>query len=88
MATAKEVASWMVQQLDLQRELYQEDIVDELAASFGSEFVYENENGNLAIHQRVLTEFRKLTPDVVWERGERMWRRRHPGDSPGRRQVD
>jgi hypothetical protein len=51
---------------------------------FGSDCVYENENGNLAIDRKVLSEFRKLTTDdVVWERGERLWRRREDYDPEG-----
>jgi hypothetical protein len=65
--------------------LYQEDAVYEIEQKFGSAHVYENENGNPAISRKVLNEFRKRTQkNVVWERGERMWRRRESGDAPGR----
>lgn len=83
--TAVDVACWMVEQLREQRYLYQETVVYEIAEKFGSEFVYDNANGNLAIGKRVLAEFRKLTEhDVVWERGDRMWRYREAYDAPGR----
>ena len=63
------------------------DIPYEIARRFGEEFTYHNENGNLAIDRRVLKAFRKLTGDsVVWERGERLWRRREGYDQVGRQQ--
>ncbi len=42
---------------------------------FGEEFVYENENGNLAISKKVLNEFKKLKEDngIEWDRSERCW---------------
>ena len=89
MATPKDVAAWMLQALEERQYLYQEDVVYEIATEFGEEFTYLNANGNLAIDKRVLREFRKLTEaTVVWERSERMWRRRMESDPPGSRQVD
>jgi hypothetical protein len=81
----------MLKQLESEQPplLYQEVIVYDIAQNFGDEFVYTNQNGNLAISRRVLEEFRKLTEaTVVWERGERMWRKREPYDPPNKRQVD
>ena len=89
MATPTEVAEWMVRQFETQDYLYREDVVYQIEEIFGPEFIYENENGNQAIDKKVLREFRKLTEeDVVWERGERTWRKRELGDPPGKRQVD
>ena len=86
--TAADVARWMVERLRVERLLYQETVVYEIAKRFGGAFTYVNDNGNLAIDRRVLSEFRKLTePDIVWDRGERMWRLREPYDGP-RRQVE
>jgi hypothetical protein len=45
--------------------MYQETVVYEILDRFGEEFVYDNENGNLAIARPVLKEFRKLTEDSV-----------------------
>jgi hypothetical protein len=85
--SAKDVAEWMLKQLEEKGEIYQEDIVWEIQAKFGDEFVYENENFNLAISPKVLKEFRKITADsVVWSRRERMWRKRDASDDPGRQQ--
>jgi len=84
-ATAKDIAKWMVSRLKEDDLLYQEVVVYEIEKRFGSEVVYVNENGNLAIARKVLSEFRKLTnDDVVWERGERLWRKRAAYDPEGR----
>jgi hypothetical protein len=85
--TPADIAGWMMEQLQTKRELYQEDAVYEIAKKFGSGFTYENDNGNLAIDKKVLDAFRELSEDgVVWERGERLWRRRDKHDETGRSQ--
>lgn len=80
----------MLEELHRQRGfLYQEVVVGQIQRAFGDEFVYTNENGNQAIDRRVLRAFRDLTAgDVVWERGERMWRFREDYDPEDRRGVD
>ncbi len=83
--TPRDVALWMVEQLEHHPSLCQEDAVYEIEQQFGAEFVYENENGNPAIDRQVLREFRRLTEtSVVWEGGERLWRKRQSHDPPGR----
>lgn len=86
--TPKDVASWMTQELHPKKCLYQVDIVYVIAKRFGKQFVYENQNGNLAISKEVLRAFCAMTPDAVWERGERCWRPRQPHEPHGQRQVD
>jgi hypothetical protein len=83
----RQVAEWMVKELKKSDYfLYQEQVVHGIADTFGDEFVYTNRNGNLGISRDVLKEFRKLTQDtVVWERGQRVWRKREDYDSPGRK---
>ena len=67
----------------------QADAVAGIEREFGPSFIYKNENGNPAIDQHVLREFRELTEDnVIWDRWSYMWRHRRPGDAPGRRQQD
>jgi hypothetical protein len=89
MATPKDVARWMLDELRREEYLYQEQVVCEVLERFGDEFTYYNDNGNLAISRRVLDEFRKLTAkDVVWVRSDRYWRIRNGDDPPGVRQVD
>jgi len=89
MATDKEVAEWMVAQFKNQFWLYQEDTVYEIKSKFGMEFVYQNENGNYAISKKVLREFRKLSEGkIVWERGQRAWRKLKPNEDYKGRQVE
>jgi hypothetical protein len=88
MTTAVEVAKWMVAELDRTQLLDQELTVYEISKKFGDEFTYINPNGNLAISKDVLKHFNKITAaDVVWSRSERHWRKRQPGDEPGRMQY-
>jgi len=68
--------------------LYQEEIVIDIENEFGEPYCYYNENGNLAISKTVLKEFRKLTPDYVWDRSERYWRKREKGEDLNKRQSD
>lgn len=81
----REVAEWMLEQMGDSHWLYQEIIVRKIKEKWGDEFTYRNQNGNPAISRAVLAEFRKLTADtLVWERGERAWRRRKPHETtPG-----
>ena len=89
MTTHLDVANWMVQQLEKKGSLYQEDVVYKIAQKFGKEFTYINQNGNSAIDRKVLKEFRSLTEaEVVWDRSERMWRKREQYDPPGGRSVE
>lgn len=85
-STPEEVADWMMSTVKAKGELYQEDAVSEIEARFGNIYIYENENGNPAIGRNVLSAFRRISDDVVWERAERKWRMRENSDEPGRRQ--
>jgi len=72
-----------------EKTLYQEVIVYEIQSQFGDDFVYINENGNLAIDRKVLAEFRRLTEGkVVWSRSEQYWRFKENFDEPNSRMVD
>jgi hypothetical protein len=78
----------MAEQVEDDGSLTQQEAADEILDKFGEDFVYENDNGNLAISKKVLKEFRKISEEtVVWERSSRSWRKREDGDPPGR-QVD
>ncbi|KJS00964.1 MAG: membrane protein [Desulfobulbaceae bacterium BRH_c16a] len=89
MPTDKEVAEWMVDQFNNQFWLYQEDTVYKIKNKFGTEFVYQNENGNYAISKKVLKEFKSLTEGkIVWERGQRAWRKLKPNENYKGRQVE
>lgn len=87
-STPEQIAEWMVEELEREQYLYQQVVVSEIATRFGDEFTYSNQLGNLAIDARVLAAFRRITGDtVVWERRQRMWRKRNDDDEPGRRQY-
>lgn len=89
MATIKDIAIWMMNEIKETGFLYQESAVYDIIEKFGEEFSYINENGNNAIDKKILYEFRKLTEDsVVWERREKLWRIREDHDTIGKRQVD
>jgi hypothetical protein len=89
MTTKKDVAEFMLNQLKSKNRIYQENIVYEIKKTFGEEFVYINENGNLAIDKGILKEFRNLTKNsVVWDRGDFAWRFRKESDPNNSRQVD
>ena len=86
--TASDVAAWMMQEVERDGILYQESAVGDIEKRFGEQFVYVNDSGNAAISKDILAEFRKVSgDDIVWERGERCWRKRERQDDPGRQQV-
>ncbi len=83
MATVDDVAQWMKSELENTNWLYQETVVYKIKELFGDTFVYLNANGNLSIDKKVLATFRKLTNDtVIWDRGEKAWRKRTPCPGP------
>ncbi|KHS90771.1 DUF6953 family protein [Pectobacterium brasiliense] len=87
MPTIDDVAEWMKSELDKSNRLYQETTVYKIKQLFGEVFVYTNANGNFSIDKKVLNKFKKLTGDyVIWERGEKAWRKRTSYDKPGRQQ--
>jgi hypothetical protein len=86
MTTAAAVAKFMADELERTKYLYQDAVVNDIIVKFGEEFTRTNENGNLAINKDVLAAFNKLTPNAVWDRGERLWRGRESYDKPGRQQ--
>jgi hypothetical protein len=86
--SAKDVAAWMLEELKRDEYLYQDVAVTEIESRFGASFIYINDSGNQAIAKDVLAEFKKITRDtVVWERGQRLWRKREDYDEAGRSQY-
>ena len=80
-------AEWMVSEARAKGELYQEDAVYEVQRRFGEICVRENDAGNLAFSPALLKAFRKVSGDLIWDAGNRLWRPREHGDEPGRRQT-
>lgn len=88
MHTPDDVASWMLEQLNLKGQLLQMDAASEIEKLFGREFVSESEYGGSLISKKVLSAFTRLTKDeVVYCKIEKYWRKRLPDDSPGRQQY-
>jgi hypothetical protein len=82
--TAKQVAMWMLEELNRQGKLHLDTVVFEIREKFGSQFT-SDKYGSVAIRIDVLVAFRKLTKDfVVWVREDRYWRMREAHDGPGR----
>jgi hypothetical protein len=86
MTTVVDVAVFMVEELKRTKYLYQETVAYQIDQKFGPGFTSLNANGNSSINKDVLDAFNELTPDIVWVRGERMWRQREHYDKPGRQQ--
>lgn len=85
----EQIAAFMLERLKREKYLYQEIIVCDIENIFGKDYVYVNDNGNLAIHTEILKSFRRQTKgQVVWERGEKLWRFRESFDPKDRRQVE
>jgi len=75
MVTARDVADWMFSELEQAKYLEQGAAVSQIAKTFGDQFVYQNESGNLAINKKVLAEFKRITVGkAVWDRSDKGWR--------------
>lgn len=77
MATAGEIGQWLMDKVRevAPRRAYQNRLVREMRAEFGSEWSYTNQNGNPAIDRGVLKEFGKLKDEyVVWDQSDQSWR--------------
>lgn len=74
----KTVAEFMINEIIEKKYAYQEYLVHDIRTKFGDEFVYENENGNLAISKNVLKEFKKLKEEngIEWDRSDKSWVKR------------
>jgi hypothetical protein len=87
MASTEDVAVWMLEEIKTNDYLEQSGAACTIHDEFGDDFVYTNDNGNLAIAKKVLTAFNKLSgDDVVWLRGEKAWAPRQDYHEPGRQQ--
>lgn len=66
--------------------LYQESAAVHLFHLNDERLAYFDKNSNLCVGKGVLAIFNRLTPDAVYERSEKFWRRRLETDQPGRQQ--
>ncbi|MBB4063669.1 DUF6953 family protein [Gellertiella hungarica] len=83
--TVQAAARWMASELQKDGTLYQEHAVGHIH-DLDEALTITNSNGNLGIRPDVLKAFNKLTPDAVWSRSGRYWRKREDYDIPGRQQ--
>jgi len=85
--TSSDVAAWMLSVIQERGELTQNNAFYEINKQFGTGFTTITNSGSPSIKGGVLTAFKKLTDDnIVWERGEKKWRKREFYDGPGREQ--
>lgn len=84
---AADVAAWMLQAVEERGELTQNAAYYEINKQFGSNFTTVTNSGSPSIKGSVLTAFKGISEDtIVWERGEKKWRKREFYDGPGREQ--
>lgn len=87
-ASSRDVANWMLSVIDEQGELSQNNAFYEINKQFGSGFTTIASSGSPSIKGGVLTAFKKISENsVVWERGDKKWRKRQFYDAPGREQY-
>lgn len=85
--TTKDVADWMLSIVQQHGELTQNNAYYMINRLFGSGFTTVTNSGSPSIKAGVLTAFKKISEDtVVWERGDKKWRKREFYDAPGRDQ--
>ena len=78
---SKDVAEWMLEQVETRGSLTHQEAVGQIPELFGERFIYLNHQGNRAIKSRVLVHFRKLAAGTVaWERSYFCWRQKPAGD--------
>jgi hypothetical protein len=62
---AKEVANWMLTEVEKHGCVYQMDVVDYLVKEGSEMLLRENSDGNLVVGLRVLEEFKAITERTV-----------------------
>lgn len=85
--TDKDIALFMLKLYKEEKFLLQKVAALEIAAKFGEAFVTFNRNRNLGIDKKVLAEFKKLTPDSIWDRRLKAWREKETDESATSRQT-
>lgn len=87
--TPQTVAAWMMTELDQGGRLYLARVADDVAARHGPPLVAFDDDGLPILQNDVIRAFQELSGDgVVWCMSSRSWRRRRPGDRPGREQRE
>ncbi|MEX5303735.1 DUF6953 family protein [Kocuria sabuli] len=74
MTTAQIVAEWLIDKIRAEGTLDQEEAVYLIEQQFGSEWVFDDINGNPAIQQSVLKMFRQVHGGAIqWDNSARCW---------------
>ena len=85
--TPGDVAEWMLSTIQTQGELTQNNAYYQINKQFGAGFTTVTNSGSPSIKPSVLHAFKKISEhDVIWERGDKKWRKREFYDTPGREQ--
>jgi len=70
----KDVAEFMVNELDKNGVLPQAGLVDIIKEKFGDEFIFTTAHGTLTIDRKVIREFNKIKgEDVKWDKASNCW---------------
>lgn len=84
--TEEEAARWMLAEYKAAGFLYQESAASHLFQLNDEALTYFDASSNLCVGRGVLKIFNGLTPNAVYERAGKFWRRRLETDRPGRQQ--
>ncbi len=72
--TVKDVAQFMLKELNKKGSLPQVGLVDIIKEKFGDEFVFETTHGTLTIDRKVIREFNKIkSKDIIWDKDGCCW---------------
>jgi hypothetical protein len=84
--TEEDAADWMLEEYEKLGFLYQEAAASHLLLCQDERLAYFDTQSNVCVGKQVLMIFNRLTPDAVYERSDKFWRRRLATDKPGRQQ--
>ena len=71
----KDVAEFMLKELNKKGTLPQVGLVDMIQEKFGDEFVFKTTHGTLTIDRKVIREFNKIKgEDILWDKDGCCWR--------------
>jgi hypothetical protein len=84
--TEEEAAHWMLEYYEEFGFLYQEAAANHLFHLNDERLSYFDNSHNLCVGKGVLRIFNNLTPEAVYERSGKFWRKRLDTDQPGRQQ--
>jgi hypothetical protein len=84
--TEDQAAQWMLREYEKFGFLYQDLVASHLFHLRDSKLAYFDKSSNLCVGKGVLAKFNALTPNAVYERSGKFWRRRLATDEAGRQQ--